>query len=140
MVGLTQHSPRRGGRHAPPRPPATTPLTPLSNVSQGAGGRANNAVPPGPPRTLSKGREGKRGSLTGAPEPSYEPATETSTSLKDSGAGLVAERVTHTSSERAQESVTEVLAKRKSSLDSPPERGREQEREKGRRGSGEDVK
>ncbi|KAL7876220.1 hypothetical protein AOLI_G00111830 [Acnodon oligacanthus] len=144
MVGLTQHSRCGEGRHAPPRPSATTPLTPLANVSKGARGGADRAVPQDPPSALSKGRRGKRGSVTWAPEPSCELATEPGTSSNsktgsEHGAGSVAEQVTNTSAERVKESVTEpateVPAKRKSSLDSSPERGREPETEKGRRGS-----
>lgn len=67
-VGLTQHRPGKEGRHVPPCSPATTPLTTIASVSE----RTNSAGPQGPPSALSKGKGGKRGSVTWAPEPSCE--------------------------------------------------------------------
>ncbi|XP_062850088.1 myomesin-1 isoform X2 [Trichomycterus rosablanca] len=67
-VGLTQHRPDEEGRHAPPRPPATTLLTSLANVNE----RVNSTGP-------QKG--GNRGNVTWAPEPSFEPGCQLGTSL-----------------------------------------------------------
>lgn len=67
-IGLTQHRTGEEGRHVPPCSPATTLLTTLASVSK----RANSAGPQNPTSALSKGKGGKRGSVTWAPEPSCE--------------------------------------------------------------------
>uniref|UniRef100_A0A8B9HBV8 Myomesin-1 n=1 Tax=Astyanax mexicanus TaxID=7994 RepID=A0A8B9HBV8_ASTMX len=92
-------------------------------------GGADSADPQGPLSVLSKCRRVKRGSVTWAPDPSYEPATEPGTSPNtktgsEPGARPVAEQVCNNSTERAKESVTETDTaepeKRKSSVDSSP--------------------
>lgn len=79
-VGLTQHRPGKEGRHVSPCSPATTPLTTLASVSK----TANRAGPQSPPSALSKGKGGKRGSVTWAPKPSceFEPQSDTSSDCK----------------------------------------------------------
>ncbi|KAB5579521.1 hypothetical protein PHYPO_G00195990 [Pangasianodon hypophthalmus] len=199
--GLTQHRPGKEGRHVPPCSPATTPLTTLASVSE----RANSTGPQGPPGALSKGKGGKRSSVTWAPEPSceFDPQSGTNSDPKmanescsnlnnkiDSKPGTnsftklglkpgtnldttmgtalgtnsdtksidepgtnsnantntsrpMAEQVPRPSADRVMEPITkpatEVLEKRKSSIDSSSEQERKQENGNGRRGSGEDM-
>ncbi|KAI5104114.1 myomesin-1 isoform X6, partial [Silurus meridionalis] len=94
-AGLTKHRPGKEGRHVPPCSPATTALTTLARFSK----KANNAGSQGPPSALSKGKGGKRGSVTWASEPSWP----------------MAEQVPHPSSDRVMEAITkpasEVLEK-----------------------------
>lgn len=204
-VGLTQHRPGEEGRHVSPCSPATTRLTTLASVSE----RANSAGPQGPPSALCKGKGGKRGSVTWAPEPSCEfdvqsgtssdskladepgtnsdikmnnesynnanikigsepdtspisklglecgtnlhttigtaPGTnsDTKSNANTNTSKAMAERVPHPSTDGIMKPIsklaTEVLEKRKSSIDSSPEQEREQENGNGRKGSGEEM-
>lgn len=214
-VGLTQHRPGKEGRHVPTGSPATTALTSLASVSE----RANSAGPQSPPSALSKGKVGKRCSVTWAPEPSceFDPqsgtnsdpktarktgtgsnnevAKESCSNLKNKigskhdansitklrlepgtnlditmGTALGNNSVTKSNDEpgtssntntntsrpmaeqvpspsadsRVMQSITkpatEVLEKRKSSIDSSSEQQRKKENGNGRRGSGEEIK
>ncbi|KAI5627977.1 myomesin-1 isoform X3 [Silurus asotus] len=118
-AGLTKHRSGKEGRHVPPCSPATTALTTLASFSK----KANNAGSQGPPSALSKGKGGKRGSVTWASEPSWP----------------MAEQVPNPSSDRVMEAITkpasEVLEKRKSPVDSSWEQERKHEKGNGRRGS-----